>query len=134
MSRTATKEDVRKIIKNQETLYLMSLKNSMEIAKLTQSRIRARTNPGSKEPGQEAEEVFEIVLLSDDSASVSEVEYEVEDQTEYEGGEELEDDEDDEVQYEGDDEHGDQDKDDDEDEGQGGQDEYGRGRKRQRQP
>jgi len=146
VSRPATKADLRKIIKNQETLHLMSLKVSMELRNLTHNRKRTRTNPVSNEPDQEADDVFEIVHLSDDSASASEVEDdvedEVEDQVEYEGGEELEAGDEDELHYEDhdeardqdddDDEAGDRDDDDDEDESHSEDEEYGRGRKRQR--
>jgi hypothetical protein len=76
VSRPATKSDLRKIIKNQETLFLMWHKNTSEIAKLAQNRKGTRTNPISD---QEAEEVFEIVHLSDDSEAASDSEDDVED-------------------------------------------------------
>ncbi|KAF9081322.1 hypothetical protein BGX27_004971 [Mortierella sp. AM989] len=140
VSRPATKVDLRKIIKNQETLHLMSLKISLELRNLTQNRKRTRTDPVSNEPDQKADDVFEIVHLSGDSASASEVEDdvedEVEDQLEYEGGEELEAGDEDEVHYEDHDEARDQDEDDDEagdrdgddggDESHSADEEYGR--------
>jgi hypothetical protein len=135
VSRPGTKDDLRKVIQNQETLHLMLLKISMELGTLTQNRKRTRTNHVSKEPDQEADDVFEIAHLSDDSASASEVEDDVEDvvedQMEYEGGEELEAGDEDEVQYEDHDEVRDRDDDDDE-ESHSEDEEYGRGRKRQR--
>lgn len=120
VSRPSTKADLRKIIQNQETLYVMSVNLASEIAKLAQNRKGTRTN---RIVDQEPDKVFEFVHLSDDSASASEaeddVEDEVEDQVEYEGGEGLDDDE-----------AGDEDQDDDDDEDE--VEEYRRGSKSQR--
>jgi hypothetical protein len=124
LSRPSTKHDVRKVIKNQETLYVMLINLESEIAKLTQNRKGTRTNPiGDQEP----DKVFEMVHLSDDSsedsASASEVEDDVDD--------EVEDQVEDEVEYGDHDESGNQDDDDDEDESQSEDEENGR-RKRRR--
>lgn len=78
-SRPATKNDLRKIIKNQETLHVM-LQHVLD--SLPQGRKRTRANPASNEADHQADKVFEILHLSDDSDAASEVEDDVEDEEE----------------------------------------------------
>lgn len=67
------RRDLRKIVTNQETNFLISLNQSEQIARITQSRKGTRSSGGT-EPDQEPNEQYQILQLSDDPASSSDIE------------------------------------------------------------